>query len=306
MTAWQDKLGANLIMTVLRLMALIPLPVSRWLGKMIGMINYRFNTRAMKVSRANIEVCLPELTAEEQDSLVRQSLIETGRTMIETPAAWLASADRLSRWIKHVENEDVLDNAIAKGRGVIVLLPHLGSWELFNVWYARRGSLTALYSPPRQRYLVEVMRDIRHGFGNDLVPTNVKGIATLYRRLDEGKVITVLPDQVPASGVYAPFFDIDCLTDRLVPRLLQKTDASVVCVYVRRRADGDGFDVVFREADRDIYSQDIAVSAAALNASIEACVRDVPAQYQWEYKRFRERPAGERKLYRFNGPAAYH
>lgn len=300
------KLAAAFTMAALHITSWLPLRLSQGVGKFIGAITYTFNTRLAKVTRENVRLCFPELSADDQQALIRDSLRQTGQTLMETPATWLARSSRLNRWICNLEGEDILDNAVAEGNGVIIVLPHMGNWELFNVYFARRGKMTALYSPPRQNYLVEVMRDIRNRFGNELVPTNVKGIATLYRRLNEGQVVTILPDQVPRTGVYAPFFGVQALTDNLVSRLLQKTHARVVCAYVRRREDESGFDVVFREPVEDIYSNDLVTSAAALNKTVEACVEDAPAQYQWEYKRFKERPSGERKLYRFNRPEGFH
>lgn len=301
-----DKLAASLAMVVLRLMSWFPLHLSQAVGKTIGIVNYRFNSRLSKVTRENISICFPKMDEAEQETLIRASLQETGKTLMETPATWLGGFDRLNSWIRDVENEHILDNAIAEGGGVIVMLPHIGNWELFNVYYARRGTMTALYSPPRQKYLVSVMRNIRNRYGNKLVPTNVKGIATLYRCLDQGEVVTILPDQVPRTGDYAPFFGVEALTDHLVSRLLQKTRARAVCAYVQRCRDKSGFKVIFSEPLVDIYSNDTTTSARALNKTIEACVERAPSQYQWEYKRFKERPSGERKLYRFNRPEGFH
>lgn len=301
-----SKSAAAFTMAALHIMSWLPLRLSQTVGIFVGTIAYTFNARLAKVTRENIRLCFPDMSAGDQQELIRNSLQQTGQTLMETPATWLGSASRLNRWICNLEGEQILDHAVAEGRGVIILLPHMGNWELFNVYFARRGTMTALYSPPRQNYLVGVMGDIRSRFGNELVPTNVKGIATLYRRLNEGQVVTILPDQVPRTGVYAPFFGVQALTDHLVSRLLQKTRARAVCAYIRRNQNEGGFDVVFREPVEEIYSNDLAASAAALNKTVEACVEDAPAQYQWEYKRFKERPSGERKLYRFNRPEGFH
>lgn len=302
----KDNIAAFLVAALLRAVSLLPLRASQAIGTLIGLVNVWAKTRAAMVTRANLELCLPGMSDSQREEFVRNSLMHTGRTMMETPAVWLGSLERMSKWIRHVDNEEILENALAGGRGIIFLLPHLGNWELFNVYYARRSRLTALYNPPRKKYLGGLMSRIRLGFGNELVPANVKGIATLYRRLKDGNAVVVLPDQVPASGVYAPFFGVDALTDKLIHRLIQKTGARVIPVYLKRLDGSAGFDVVFREVDADIYSEDLMTSARALNATVEACVRDIPEQYQWEYKRFRERPTGERKIYRFNRPEAWH
>jgi len=45
--------------------------------------------------------------------------------------------------------------------------------------------------------------------------------------------------------------------------------------------------VVFKNVDERIYSPDMETSVTGLNATVESCVRDIPEQYQWSYKRFK-------------------
>ncbi len=299
-----DTIG--LILTaVLRLFAQLPLPVSQLFGRMIGRTNYLIRTRAAKVTLENLALCFPEMGEEERRSLAARSLVQTGQTMMETPAVWLSSLDRASTWIDAVENEQLLDDALALGKGVIVLLPHLGNWEMFNVYFSTRGKMTALYQPPRQDVLKPLMSSIRQKFGNEVVATNIKGLASLYRRLEKGGVVTILPDQVPARGEYAPFFGQSALTDVLVSRLIRKTGAVAVCCIVRRQRHR--FVVSFSEAAHELYSDQVSESVLGLNHSIEQCISSHLEQYQWEYKRFRKRPTGMQRLYNYrNHPTSFH
>ena len=286
-------------------MALSPRWLSQFFGRLVGRVNFQLETRAYQVTSANLQLCFPELTDVERDSLVKASLLSTGQTLMETPAVWLAGQGVLEKWIVRVCSENLLDEALSGGTGIIVLLPHIGNWELFNVYFASRGKMTALYQPPRQVYLRQTMEKIRSQFGNEIVATNTRGLTRLYRVLEEGGVVTLLPDQVPASGLYVPFFGHQALTDKLLSRLVLKTGAKVVIACVIRLEDGR-FEVRFRSAEENIYSTDIELSMRAVNVAVENCVEETPTQYQWEYKRFRERPTGERRIYRFNKPESFH
>jgi KDO2-lipid IV(A) lauroyltransferase len=295
-----DRILGSLVMGVIRLLALLPLGISQSIGSLLGMLLNRLNTRGAMVTNTNLELCLSQLSAQEREAMVRQSLIHTARTVLETPAAWLGSYDRILGWIKEIENEDLLDRALEEGRGVLILLPHIGNWELANVYFASRGgNQTGLYAPPSQAYLKPLMSEVRHRFGNELVPTTVKGIATLFKRLKEGRVVVVLPDQVPASGEFAPFFGVDALTDVLVPRMVKRARPVVLSCVIKRLGVGEGFRMTFIEAHPDIYSDDLKAALRGVNLSVEACVKVAPEQYQWEYKRFKERPSGEWHLYTY-------
>ncbi len=295
----------KLVLAVISLIALIPRPAAQWMGRKVGHFNYLRNTRSCQVTRTNLSLCFPDMAPGPLEKLVRSSLEHTGQTMMETPAAWLSSIDELQDWIVDVENESLVTDPLSRGEGVVLLLPHIGNWELANVHCVRFGPQKALYHPPKQPYLQAMMAKVRLKYGHEIVPTNRKGIATLYKSLNEGGMVVVLPDQVPASGRFVPFFGVQSLTDQLSSRMIQKTGAKAAAVLITRRPDGR-FDVKFRPVDEAIYDPDLDKSVRAVNSTVENLVLECPEQYQWEYKRFRERPAGETKLYQFNKDQGVH
>lgn len=298
-------MAGRIVLFMLWIFSLLPRKVSQFLGRSIGRLNRLFKTRSYRVTHENLRLCFPEMKKSDREYLERQSLMHTGQTLMEVPAAWLASEERLMSWIRRTSGEQLLNDAIAAAKGVILLLPHVGNWELFNRYYSVHGKMTALYQPPRQAFLHEMMAGIRGRFGNELVATEVKGIARLYRVLRDGGTVAILPDQVPANGIYVPFFGVDALSDRLISRMIQKTGATVVVAAVIRLENGE-FEVRFTAADSNIYSHDIVKSVRAVNKTVEECALKSLAQYQWEYKRFRRRPAGEKKAYRFDKPEVFH
>lgn len=290
-----------LFQLLLWLVALLPRPLAQGLGAAIGRLNYLLNSRAAKVTRVNLGLCFPDADVE---SLTRQSLIETGRTALETPAVWLRSTERIDQWIEEIDNEDLITQAVASDRGLLILLPHVGNWELFNVLFRRFGTMTALYQPPRVAAMREIMASIRARHGNEIVPTTRKGLTRLYRTLASGGSVVVLPDQVPAAGEFVKFFGVEALTDPLAVRLIRQTNPLVLGLAIIRTPAGR-FAVRVLPAPEAIHADD-AQALCAMNRLVEACVELAPAQYQWEYKRFRERPAGELKVYRFGKVPARH
>ncbi len=289
---------STIVRMILSGIAILPLPIDRALGRFIGRLGLLFQTRAAKVTRENIALCFPHLSPDAQQALLKKSLAHTATMLFEMPYAWLGDKEKLLASLVSVENEMLLDDAMSSDRGVIILLPHVGNWEMFNIFFSQKGKMTALYQPPRQKYLHEFMQKVRQSFGNELVPTNAKGILRLYKTLTSGGVVTILPDQVPQNGEYIDFFGHKALTDVLVPRLIRKTKALALCCTVTRQ--GDGFLVRFSQPDPTLYDPDIGASLEGLNRTIETAVSPFLEQYQWEYKRFRERPLGEKKLYKFD------
>jgi len=82
----------------------------------------------------------------------------------------------------------------------------------------------------------------------------------------------------------------------LLARLVQQTGAPVFISYAERLAPGAGFRLHFLPLT-PAPGASVEEITAAVNAGVEACVRSLPQQYQWSYKRFKTRPAGETRFY---------
>jgi KDO2-lipid IV(A) lauroyltransferase len=147
-----------------------------------------------------------------------------------------------------------------------------------------------MYKPSSSPDIDKLILNARKRAGTELVPTSFRGVARVCKMLESGGITIILPDQQPElleSGQFVRFFGVPALTMKLVPSLIIKTDARVLAVYVLRLPEGRGFEIVFHEPCSDVYSEDLDIAIAAVNCSMERCIREVPAQYHWEYPRFR-------------------
>jgi KDO2-lipid IV(A) lauroyltransferase len=290
---------AAVLAGLLRLFALLPLPAAHAIGAFLGWLFWLLPTEARRVTRINLALCLPELDPHQRARLARRSLMETGKTFTETGALWFWAPQRVLDLVREVRGLEHLEAAEGRGRGLIGLTPHLGAWELTSLYYAARQPITCLYRPPRLAELQDLVRRARERMGPRLVPTTPSGIKALYRALARHQAVGILPDQDPGrhGGVFAPFFGRPAGTMVLIPRLAHKTGAPAVFVFAERLPRGRGYRLVFHPAPAELAAEDPAVGAAALNRGVETCVRALPEQYQWSYKRFKSRPAGESPRY---------
>ncbi len=269
-------------------------------GALAGRVLHHFPIRLTVVTRKNIQICFPDKTPDERNQLVKASLIETCKLTCEMGAVWLWPASRTLSMIKNVVGEDTIHEALKHGQGLIVLGPHIGNWELFGLYLDRFNiPITFLYKAPKLAALESLAVKSRARSGSSLAPTTAKGVAILLKALNRGEIVGILPDQEPpfAAGEFAPFYGVETLTMTLVSKLLQRTGAKVVCGFAKRLDKGQGFEVNIIPASEELYCEDIRTSTAALNASVQNCVEYAPEQYQWEYKRFKKRPAGQAKVY---------
>ncbi|MBI3774738.1 MAG: hypothetical protein HY273_04160 [Gammaproteobacteria bacterium] len=156
-----------------------------------------------------------------------------------------------------------------------------------------------MYRPPRLRELEALIVESRERFGAHLVPTTAAGVRNLFQVLERGGCVGILPDQDPGegSGVFAPFFGQRAYSMTLLSRLARKTNAAVFFVYAQRLPRAAGYHLHFVAAHPEIAHADANIATGHLNAGVEACVRTLPEQYQWGYKRFKTRAEGDAEFY---------
>jgi KDO2-lipid IV(A) lauroyltransferase len=278
------------------LLGLLPLRLLHAVGGGLGLLLGALpGTRESRITRRNLELCFPDWSEAERRSLYWQAFRELGKSLLELGWIWGRAPARALASVRAVEGAELLDRAIAAGRGVILAVPHLGAWELLNLWVGARTRVHLVYRVPQIAALETLLLAVRGRQGAEQIRADGVGVRTVFRRLAEGRLVGILPDQRPKSGegVHAPFFGVQTLTMVLVSRLAQRTGAPVVFGFAERLPRGQGFRVRFLPAPEGIDDPDPERAVAALNRGVEACARAALPQYQWSYKRFSHPPAGD-------------
>jgi len=262
-----------------RLSARLPLVWSQAAGALLGRLALRLSSGFRRKSAGNLA-----LAGLLDPGRLRRSAAEAGRAAAETPFVWFRPPGQVDALIR-VEGQEVLDAARARGRGVILLTPHLGCFEAAARAVARSGPITVLYKPPRLAAMRELVETGRASPGVRPVPASAAGVRGLLRALRRGEAIGVLPDQVPSEGdgVWAPFFGRPAYTMTLPERLARLTGAAVLMACGERLPRGAGWRVRFEVLSADPSPQ-------AVNAAMEAMIRRLPDQYFWGYNRYKAPP----------------
>lgn len=284
---------------LVRVLSWLPLKWSQRLGAAMGWLLWRLPNSAKRVSIKNIDIAFPNLSSEARALLVKQSLIETGKTATELGAIWCWPQAKKLALIKRVEGADRLAEAVAQGKGVMVLSPHVGCWEIIGHYLAEHYPTTILYRPPRIGSLDTFMRQTRQSSGVKLQPTDMSGVKGLRKALKNAEVVGILPDQDPgkSGGVVAPFFGHPANTMVLVSKLAQKSACPVFYILAERLPQAQGYVIHLLDAPANVASADEQLATTALNHGVETCVRQVPSQYQWSYKRYKNLPKSYPKIY---------
>jgi len=268
-----------LLRTLAQGLARLPLALVHGLGTALGLAVYALAPGYRDKLAASLSVA-----GLNNPRMRRRAAAQAGRFACELPWIWLRPPSEV---LRHVAPADwsAVDAVRASGRGVLLLTPHLGSFEIAARARAAISPITVLYKPARQAALRALVETARTSPNLSTAPANLAGVRTLLRALRRGEVVGLLPDQVPdaGEGEWTPFFGRPAYTMTLPGRLASAGQAAVFLVVVERCARARGWRIHV-EALRD------APTPARLNAAMEALVRRFPEQYLWAYNRFKRPP----------------
>ncbi|MCW5610226.1 MAG: lysophospholipid acyltransferase family protein [Rubrivivax sp.] len=258
------------------------------LGTLLGWAAYLLSPTYRRRLDANARL------AGVSDADRRRAVAEAGRLTAELPRLWLRPREQRIADPVRWEGAELIERLLAQGRGLVLLTPHMGSFEVSAQAYAERFGavqpITVLYRPARQAWLRELEETARARPALATAPASLAGVRLMLRALKRGETVGLLPDQVPpeGQGVWVPFFGQPAYTMTLAARLVQQTGAAVAVLFTERLPRGAGYVVRALPLPEPLPEGDDTAAAASVNRSMEAVIRLAPSQYLWGYHRYKQ------------------
>jgi len=275
-----------------RLLGLLPLSVALAIGRAFGWLYYAFIPSRRHQADRHLAMAFPDWTAERRQSVIRGMFMHAGASFAEL-AQWhkLRGTDYVA-----VDGAEVLDDALAHGRGVIAITGHVGNWELLAAEIARRGyPVTVVARQVKVERFQALVGELRRENGLVVLdrdsPTFVQDVRT---ELEKNRIVALLIDQdTRGAGVWVPFFGRPARTPPGAAVLALRKQAGVVSVFIERRPEG-GHRITFRPIEPvEGGSRDRVVALTArMTEAIEAQIRHNPVEWVWWHERWRHQAAG--------------
>ena len=273
---------------LLGLFARLPLWAVHVLGIFAGWGVYLASPRYARRLRENLYLSKVVSHSSSNRRLLFQAIAEAGKSILELFIVWFRPYPDVLKLVRNVEGWEHVQAARASGKGVMLLTPHIGCFEMGGLYCGAQFPFTELYRPPKLAQLEPLMRAGRVRGQVSLASADYAGVKKLLAALKQGQAIGVLPDQVPSQGdgVWADFFSRPAYTMTLIARLQQKTGASIIFFYAERLSWGRGFVIRYLPPIAAL-SENPEQAARQINAAVEEIVRACPAQYLWSYNRYK-------------------
>lgn len=289
---WPAWLGAGIV----NLAVLLP---ARWLLA----LGAGFSTAASPLLRArrhviarNLELCFPELDAEQRDALCSEATREMGRMLGEFALGWFGSDRKLARLDVTVDGLEHLATARAQSRGVLLVGGHFSHLELCARLISRRIPIAGMYRRMDSDVFEWLVLRARLRYADTMFDKDQLRATVKY--LKRGGTVWYAPDQDMRGkdAVFAPFFGVSASTITATHHLARLSGAAVMPFFHRRTPAG-GYALRLEAPLENFPTDDVVADTTRVNAAIERMVREAPAQYLWAHKRFKTRPEGMPAVY---------
>lgn len=265
----------------------LPLGASLFLGRRLGDLLYYFDLKHKAIAHANIKRALgSKLSHTQICRLTKESYRAFGQNFIEIFLIPSIDKDHLSKYIT-VEGRENIEAAFKKGKGVIFLAVHAGSWELSNVICSNLGFPFNF-----------VVREQRHPRLNELLNhyRSLKGCKILHRQNQTRELIEVLRrnesigvtvDQGGRDGALVKFFGKEASMATGALRLALKYDSVILPAY-QARISGPYAKVIIKPPFEVTKGQnmdlDVRENLSRLVPVYERLIAEYPREYMWTYK----------------------
>jgi KDO2-lipid IV(A) lauroyltransferase len=306
---WLEYIPVRMVFAIL---SALPRRTAVRAGMSIGLLAYRLAGGLRRVALRNLEIAFPEKSLAEREAIALGSFENLGRVLGELTQFPKATPETLrgliefqfaSEETKAMEEREALEAERAKGRGILLVGPHLGNWEMGVFAYsALEDKLTYLARPLDNPLIEEFTVRLRTRFGNQPIDKN-NSVSQAMAILREGGILGVLPDVnvLPRDGVFVPFFGTLACTTSGVAMMAMRTNAMILPMCCIWDKETEKYNVLYgelveqpRTGDRH---RDVFEMTAAFTTEMEKFIRAYPDQWLWIHKRWKVRPPGEPDLY---------
>lgn len=261
----------------------LPLRRLQQIGSLLGFLTFRFskNDRIRILENTGYAIKKYGIKIDPMECAKASG-------MMLTDSLWIWRNPQKALSITEIKDWHLVEDAFAEGRGLLMLTPHLGAFEMIPRVLAEHFNATIIYKPAKQAWLNELIEKGRSHPQMNFVPANLQGVRQVARALQKGEAVGILPDQVPGQGdgVWAHFFGELAYTAVLPAKIANKNAVPTIIFSAIRKPDGQGW-VVHAKRIPTPFSSDPSASAEQINQALEEVIIAYPEQYLWSYNRYK-------------------
>ena len=259
-------------------------------GQFLGFCAWLVSGKYRRLAKRNVAIAFAnEKTPREMRRLVRRHFQRLGANLLCSVKLTAMPPEKILRRVK-VDNIEAMDREFRAGVPVVLVLSHLGIWELFAqlmpkfVGYVRNASV---YQKLGNRFIDAHVRRTRGQTGLELFDRQ-QGFQPVIDLLRSGGGVGVLSDQHAGDhGLWTPFFGRLASTSPLPALLAKRTRAALIAAGVYTIGPARWRMVFTERFDPPKGDSSVAALTAEINQIIEQQIRVAPEDWFWVHNRWK-------------------
>lgn len=294
-----QQLTSRAVIAFMRLLAWLPLAWVRVLGAGLGRLLYPLAASRRRIVEKNLTLCFPQRPLAARRAMARQIFVCFAQAWLDRSWLWHGSPALLRKRLK-------LTGALEELQGsqpTVLFAPHFvgldAGWTALTLQLPR--CFTTIYTDQANKTMDAWILAGRKRFGAGRLFGRADGVKPVIAALREGHPLYLLPDMNfgPEESVFVPFYGVPAATVPSLSRFAKlaglKEPAKVLPVLTRMTPEG--YEVRVLPAWQQFPSDDATADTALMNQRLQTYIDEMPEQYYWVHRRFKDRPAGAPSVY---------
>lgn len=279
---------------LLKLISFLPYPTRYKLGGILGAMMRILASKRRRLVAANLALAFPDMPNSERKTLLKAHFEQLGITIIETTIVWWGDYQNnpessIFQWVSY-QGLEHLENAIACGKGVLIVAPHFTTLEMTGLFLSFKTGFNAVYRPHDNKlmdYLIAKGRAIPLKDGSHVNPIANRNTRGMVKVLKNGECMTILPDQRYRNKgkVIVPFMNTEASSNPATSKLAKMTGCKVI-VCLTKRIKNQQYQIEFLPPLEDFPSNDPVQDTLKLHKLYEQAILQTPEQYLWVHNRW--------------------
>lgn len=274
-----------LLKTISAIVCLMPYKMVVILGKGMGRLYYRI----AKKQRIRAEKTIQERLGYDEDkarATIRSLFINLGITFMEIMYMPALNKDNI-RGLVTYDRPQVLWDALAEGKGVVMLACHMDNWEWLGASLALNGfPLSAVEKPQPNRVYSDFMNELRKGAGQEIFSRGTSEILGCARAMKHGRMLGLIADQDGGyDGIFVPFLGKMASTPNGPAYFARKFKAPVIPIFIIRKPDGYGHMAIVKDPIRYEFTGDQKTDdyniTLKMTQEVEKIIKEYPDNWLW-------------------------
>lgn len=288
------------LMLFSKFIRLLPHTALLFLGKILGILYYYFIKKQRNRAIYQMQNAL-QIDIDEAKKLVKKSFINLGQNVLEILYMPNLNTKNFRNYIE-IENLSTLQNELKKGKGVIILTGHIGTWEWLSAAFTLSGlPVTAIAKPQPNETYTRFLNDLRKTIDVEIFSRGTSEILAAARALKQGKILGFLADQdAGPAGAFIDFLGKKASTPMGPAVFSRKFNAPVIPAFILRKQDGKHKVVIgkamriedFKTDDKD---EVLYLFTKKMTNILERVILENPTQWLWFQKRWNTKVAEQKQ-----------